>query len=200
MFKCEISSTPAVTTNLSGVTYARSNLPAATFSSTLVSFCVDPRYVAQIPFSITATVLLFMRAIVGVRTTVIFFITRGGTGNRSFCLSLWVAAQMCSFLPIQLVLSWAASHEKKSSQTASPESLSFSSHVTLQSWVNGWKLRCYVVYCCWGWDCFTIGWCSWYWDDGGNSCEGARGGNIGGSDGVLLVRMGYEDCQVATGR
>lgn len=59
-------------------TYTRSNLPAATFSSTLESFCVDPRYVAQIPFSIIATVWSFMRTIVGVRTTVIFFITRGG--------------------------------------------------------------------------------------------------------------------------
>ena len=71
-------SPPAVSKNLSGVTYTKSNLPAAIFSSTLGSFCVDPRYVARIPFSVIATVWSFMRAIVGVRTTVIFFVTRGG--------------------------------------------------------------------------------------------------------------------------
>ena len=116
-------SLPAVSKNLSSVKCTRPNLPAVFFSSTLGSFCVDPGYICY------PNILLyhwsFMRARVGVSTTVIF-VMRGGNCKYKLlpepvgCSTKCVLYGQCSLYYHDLPVL-----KKQSSKAASPESLSY---------------------------------------------------------------------------
>ena len=86
-------------------TYTRSNLPAAIFSLTLGSFCIDQRYVTRIPS------LSLPQFEGNTRTTVIFLVTRGGNWKHKLlpepvgCCTMCVLYRQYSLYYLELPVS-----------------------------------------------------------------------------------------------